>query len=166
LASDRVQRPEQGPDAADATAAVADPQRRRLLLVAGAAVGAGALLASGAALRFLMPAARAAPPLRAGRPDEFPPHGLRLLTVAPIFVLHEEEGFAALSARCPHLGCLVQRRGAGYVCPCHGSEFDVRGARVRGAARRGLRWLRVEVTADAVYVDASVEVAAGTFVDG
>jgi Rieske Fe-S protein len=60
----------------------------------------------------------------------------------------------------------VQRRGAGYVCPCHGSEFDVRGGRVRGAAPRGLRWLKVEVTADAVYVSPSVEVSPGTFVNG
>jgi cytochrome b6-f complex iron-sulfur subunit len=166
LGSDREQRPEQGADAADATASVADPRRRRLLQVAGAAVGAGVLLAGGATLRLLMPAARAAPPVRAGRPDEFPPHGLRLLTAAPIFVLHEAEGFAAMSARCPHLGCLVQRRGTGYICPCHGSEFDAKGARVRGAARRGLRWLRVDVTADAVYVNPSVEVSAGTFVNG
>jgi nitrite reductase/ring-hydroxylating ferredoxin subunit len=166
LASDRAQRPDDGDDAADGTAPAVDPQRRRLLQVAGAAVGAGVLLAGGAALRFLVPAARAAPPLRAGRPDEFPPHGLRLLTQAPIFVLHEEEGFAALSARCPHLGCLVQRRGAGYVCPCHGSEFDARGGRLSGAARRGLHWLEVQVTADAVYVNPSVEVAAGTFVHG
>jgi len=166
VGSDREQREELGAGADGAAASVADRSRRRLLRVAGATVGVGVLLGGGATLRLLMPTARAAPPIRAGRPDEFPPHGLRLLTAAPIFVLHEEEGFAALSARCPHLGCLVQRRGAGYVCPCHGSEFDLRGARLSGAAARGLRWLRVEVTADAVYVDPAVEVSAGTFVDG
>jgi nitrite reductase/ring-hydroxylating ferredoxin subunit len=148
------------------TAAGADHGRRRLLQAAGATVATGAVLAAGATLRLLVPAARAAPPVRAGRPDEFPLHGLRLLTTAPVFVLHEQEGFAALSARCPHLGCLVQRRGAGYVCPCHGSEFDARGGWIKGAARRGLRWLKVEVVADALYVDPAVEVAPGTFVDG
>jgi nitrite reductase/ring-hydroxylating ferredoxin subunit len=139
--------------------------RRRLLRAAGATLVAGGALAAGGLVRFLTPPAHAAPPIRAGRPDEFPPHSLRLLPHAPIYVLREEAGFAALSARCPHLGCLVQRRGAGYVCPCHGSEFDAAGGRVRGAARRGLAWLRVEVTSEAVSVDPDTEVAPGTYVD-
>jgi cytochrome b6-f complex iron-sulfur subunit len=142
-----------------------DGARRGLLWAAGAAALGAVAAGLGMAARLLVPAARAAPALRAGRPDEFPPHSLRLLALAPIFIAREEAGFAALSARCPHLGCLVQRRGSGYVCPCHGSEFDERGAVLRGAARRGLRWLRVAVTADAVFVDPEYEVPAGTFVD-
>ncbi|HEY3355713.1 MAG TPA: Rieske (2Fe-2S) protein [Polyangia bacterium] len=139
--------------------------RRGLLRVAGAAVVAAAAAGLGVTARLLIPTARAAPAIRAGRPDQFPPHSLRLLGKEPIFILREESGFAALSARCPHLGCLVQRRGTGYTCPCHGSEFDERGAVLRGAARRGLRWLRVDVTADAVLVEPDQEVPAGTFVD-
>jgi Rieske Fe-S protein len=139
--------------------------RRGLLWAAGAAVLGTIAAGLGIGVRLLVPAARAAPAIRAGRPEEFPPHSLRLLAAAPIFILREEAGFAALSARCPHLGCLVQRRGNGYLCPCHGSEFDERGAMVRGAAPRGLVWLRVEVTMDAVLIDPGFEVPAGTFVD-
>ena len=139
--------------------------RRRLLQVAGTAVLGAAAMGTAGSVGFLSPPARTSPPLLAGRPDDFPPRSLRLLATAPIFILREEQGYAALSARCPHLGCLVQRRGAGYVCPCHGSEFDARGARLRGAVRRGLRWLRVEVTADAVTVDPEAEVAPGTFAE-
>jgi Rieske Fe-S protein len=141
------------------------PSRRGLLWATGAALLGSATLGAVAIGRLLVPVARAAPPIRAGRPEEFPPQSLRRLAAAPIFILREEAGIAALSARCPHLGCLVQRRGAGYVCPCHGSEFDGRGGVVKGAARRGLAWLRVETTAEAVLVYPDAEVAPGTFVD-
>lgn len=126
----------------------------------------GAVGGAGAAVQLLLPVAPTAPPLRAGRADEIPLRGLRELAGASIFVLHEDEGFAALSARCPHLGCMIARRGAGFLCPCHGSEFGARGELVRGAATRGLRWLRVEVTGEGVYVDPSTEVPEGTFVNG
>jgi len=41
---------------------------------------------------------------------------------------------------CPHLGCQVfyDRQKQEYVCPCHGSVFDINGARTAGPAPRGL----------------------------
>jgi len=35
---------------------------------------------------------------------------------------------AALSALCPHLGCVVQRRSTDFHCPCHGSTFHLDGS--------------------------------------
>jgi len=147
-------------------ASAVDVGRRRALRVAGAAVTALAALGAGGTLRVLVPEERMLPPLRAGRVGDFPPHSVRLLPTAPIYILHEEEGFAALSARCPHLGCLVQRRGDGFLCPCHGSEFDAQGGYVRGAARRGLVWLGVEVVDGVLVVHPSIGVRQGTFVHG
>jgi Rieske Fe-S protein len=47
-----------------------------------------------------------------------------------------ERTFTALSAVCMHQGCLVVMATAQpvFVCPCHGSRYDHRGAVVRGPA--------------------------------
>lgn len=49
-------------------------------------------------------------------------------------------GLQSLSARCTHLGCLVQFDDAErcWACPCHGSRFDVDGSVLHGPATRPL----------------------------
>jgi nitrite reductase/ring-hydroxylating ferredoxin subunit len=43
--------------------------------------------------------------------------------------------FSAVSAACTHAACTVSTfTGQTYVCPCHGSEFDVNGRVVAGPA--------------------------------
>lgn len=47
-----------------------------------------------------------------------------------------------LEARCTHLGCnLIEGGGrfGGWLCPCHGSEFDPSGRVTRGPADANLR---------------------------
>lgn len=39
---------------------------------------------------------------------------------------------------CTHLGCIPNRRESGWLCPCHGSAYDVSGRVVRGPAPRNL----------------------------
>jgi nitrite reductase/ring-hydroxylating ferredoxin subunit len=60
-------------------------------------------------------------------------------------------GLHSVSARCTHLGCLVQFNDAerAWECPCHGSRFNVDGAVIQGPAnspleRRGLEAQRVD----------------------
>lgn len=50
------------------------------------------------------------------------------------------ESLQALSARCTHLGCWVHFNEAEkeFVCPCHGSAYDLQGKRLRGPARSDL----------------------------
>ncbi len=44
-----------------------------------------------------------------------------------------------LSARCPHLGCRINKIEDGkLVCPCHGSSFDMKGALIKGPAAHAL----------------------------
>lgn len=51
----------------------------------------------------------------------------------------------AFSARCPHLGCRINRVEEGVlVCPCHGSRFDSAGGLLAGPAAAGLSPLEVE----------------------
>jgi Rieske Fe-S protein len=49
-------------------------------------------------------------------------------------------GFVVFSSICPHLGCRYNWDASAkrFICPCHGSQFDVVGAHVAGPAPRGL----------------------------
>ena len=53
----------------------------------------------------------------------------------------EAGGLHAVSLRCTHLGCLLRFNSAetSWDCPCHGSRFDVDGARARGPRGRPAR---------------------------
>jgi menaquinol-cytochrome c reductase iron-sulfur subunit len=53
----------------------------------------------------------------------------------------------AFNARCPHLGCAVDYRGAQqrFVCPCHDSSFDLSGVRSNAIPPRDLDSLEVEI---------------------
>ncbi|MDA0746504.1 MAG: ubiquinol-cytochrome c reductase iron-sulfur subunit [bacterium] len=101
---------------------------------------------------------------RIGRPDEFPPGTARVIVERNVRIVAEQNGVAAVSLICTHLGCIVSKADTGYSCPCHGSKFDSIGEVVGGPAPRGLRWLEVSLAADGnLVVDAKREVPAGTF---
>ena len=73
-------------------------------------------------------------------------------------VLLRREGatITALSARCPHLGCVIdQVEGDTLVCPCHGSRFNLEGALLQGPAGADLTRLEVrwEVGDDTLLVE-------------
>jgi cytochrome b6-f complex iron-sulfur subunit len=67
----------------------------------------------------------------------------------------EDGGFLALSRKCTHLGCTVpwiaeEKR---FVCPCHASMFDIRGAVIQSPASRALDLFSVKVENGMVWVD-------------
>lgn len=146
----------------DATAD--QPPRRRFLidaalLVLAAATGGVAYAAS----RLLSPLRAQRPLIYLGERGDFVPGTWRLLPDAPIYVVVDERGVAAISARCTHLGCTVRRRGDGFVCPCHGSTFDGVGHALTQPATRPLEWLQVRAIGDALFVDPAVTVASRTY---
>lgn len=71
-----------------------------------------------------------------------------LLPDVPAVLIHDENGFSALSLVCTHLGCTVESEASELVCPCHGSLFDEQGNVVRGPASKPLPVLQVEASAD------------------
>jgi Rieske Fe-S protein len=60
-------------------------------------------------------------------------------------IAHHENGFQAHSLICPHLGCTLNLVGDGFLCPCHGSGFDLEGRLRHGPADQPLRELSVEI---------------------
>jgi cytochrome b6-f complex iron-sulfur subunit len=80
-----------------------------------------------------------------------------LVAGRPVVVVNTGEGFAALSAVCSHLGCVVKwKKGRRQlVCPCHGGRFDLEGRVLGGPARRPLARLTVEESEGRVVVRSS-----------
>jgi Rieske Fe-S protein len=63
-------------------------------------------------------------------------------SVAGLFLLARTSasGFTAVDAVCAHEGCTVNGiAGDIYVCPCHGSRYDLNGQVVHGPAKASLR---------------------------
>ena len=107
-----------------------------------------ALLGLDGILRFL--SFQAEPPRQTkfdlGPEKDFPPGSRTVIPEAGAILLHNSDGFTALSLVCPHLGCIVEEKAGGFACPCHGSRFDKNGALVRGPAAVSMKTLRVEMT--------------------
>ncbi len=143
------------------------PTRRDFLGRAGTAAVVTVTCAAGVgALRLAYPSVSAGRPSRfaIGTPADFRMGTLTLLGPEQLFLLHERDGFAALSARCTHLGCIVRHDSDGFQCPCHGASFDRLGRVLTGPARRPLSWHPVwQETDGRLWVDTSREIEAGTF---
>ncbi|HOV73249.1 MAG TPA: ubiquinol-cytochrome c reductase iron-sulfur subunit [Candidatus Hydrogenedentes bacterium] len=85
---------------------------------------------------------------RAGHPAEFPPGTVKIIHDHNVRIVATDEGVAALSLVCTHLGCIVAESPDGFKCPCHGSQFSHDGKVVGGPAPRPLRWLEISHAPD------------------
>lgn len=92
-------------------------------------------------------------------PSAYPLGSMTELKEAKAVLYRDTEGFFARSSVCPHLGCVVERQGDGFRCPCHGSRFDSRGELVNGPAVRSLCGLWIELDVEGwLVLDISKEV--------
>jgi cytochrome b6-f complex iron-sulfur subunit len=90
------------------------------------------------------------PIVNAGKPDRYPPGSVTLDPETAIYVVHDPDGYFALSATCTHLGCLTAFKSElGIIaCPCHGSKFNRDGVKIAGPAPKPLPWLRMWLNDD------------------
>lgn len=132
--------------------------------IAATAVGTGIM-----GYNFLSPNVlyEPSPIVSAGKPDGYPLDSVTLDLKAGIYVVHEQEGFFALTATCKHLGCLtVWKPELGVIaCPCHGSQFHRDGTKITGPATGPLPHLRMWLSDEGdLMVDRASVVSSKQFV--
>ena len=117
---------------------------RNGLLWLSAALGLGGLL------RFLDYEPNPVPKTEfdLGAATNYPPGSRTLLANVPAMLIHTANGFSALSLTCTHLGCTVEQNKDEFVCPCHGSHFNLDGKLLHGPAAKTLASLHIETTED------------------
>jgi len=72
-----------------------------------------------------------------------------------VFVVKKAARLFALSARCTHLGCLVEwsRHRQRFVCPCHGGMYDDEGLVVQGPPSGPLARIPIFIRDGRVYLE-------------
>ena len=150
-------------DSLQEKAHVAKPLSRRdaLARLAVGSVGVAAVTALFVFLRVPIPSTlRERTLVRVGHPDIFPFNAFTFVPEKNLFIYRTREGFRALSALCPHLGCVITSTESGFRCPCHGSTFDRHGTVQGGPAPTSLSWLLVGMAPDGqITVDTSERVS-------
>jgi cytochrome b6-f complex iron-sulfur subunit len=109
-----------------------------------------AIIGLGALMRYLTYQEGAGIPSQydLGPATDYPLGSHTPISSAQAVVIHDQQGYTALSLVCPHLGCVVNVNSDGFACPCHGSRFLPDGSLRNGPASHPLTTLRVEVNAD------------------
>ena len=87
-----------------------------------------------------------------GYPIDYPINRFSFNSEFNIYILRDHEGIRILSARCTHLGCIIEKSENGFICPCHGSCYDDEGRVLSGAAPVDLPWLNSYLSADGKIV--------------
>jgi len=104
--------------------------------------------------------------ITAGPVEEFPLDSVTAFVRGKFYLARlADGGFLALSRKCTHLGCAVpwisdKKR---FECPCHASEFDIRGEVIRPPAPRALDIYRLHIENNVVKVDISRVIKRGCF---
>lgn len=107
----------------------------------------------GAVVRFMTPSVFYEPPqsFKIGNPADFPFGPPTFLPDEKIYIFRDrDQGFAAASAVCTHLGCTVNyfQNDKRFHCPCHGSVFEPDGKVAHGPAPKPLEWFEVTLARD------------------
>jgi cytochrome b6-f complex iron-sulfur subunit len=94
--------------------------------------------------------------LTGGTVDQFLPNSVTAFVRGRFYLARlQDGGFLALSRKCTHLGCTVPwvAKENRFICPCHGSSFDITGSVISPPAPRALDMYPVVIENDMVKVD-------------
>jgi cytochrome b6-f complex iron-sulfur subunit len=120
--------------------------------VATTALAIAAVGATAVTIEYLSPNVLFEPPtsFRIGVPENYAVDSVTFFPEQQVYIVRFPAGFSALSAICPHLGCITQWNPSLDViaCPCHGSRFAKDGALEHGPAPRALDHFAVRMMPD------------------
>jgi len=94
--------------------------------------------------------------ITAGAVDKFEPGTVTAFVRGKFYLARlADGGFLALSRTCTHLGCTVPWVALEnkFICPCHSSEFDIKGEVISPPAPRALDVFQVTVENNMVKVN-------------
>ncbi len=94
--------------------------------------------------------------ITAGPVENFEPGTVTAFVTGKFYLARlEDGGFLAMSRRCTHLSCTVPWVSAEkkFICPCHSSEFDIRGDVANPPAPRALDLYAIEIRNNVLRVD-------------
>jgi len=92
----------------------------------------------------------------AGPVDNFEPGTVKAFVRGKFYLARlEDGGFLAMSRTCTHLACTVPwvSKEKKFICPCHSSEFDIRGEVANPPAPRALDLYQVSIENNVLKVD-------------
>jgi len=94
--------------------------------------------------------------ITAGPVDNFEPGTVSAFIAGKFYLARlEDGGFLAMSRRCTHLSCTVPWVSTEnkFICPCHSSEFDIRGEVANPPAPRALDLYPIDIRNNILTVD-------------
>jgi cytochrome b6-f complex iron-sulfur subunit len=94
----------------------------------------------------------------AGPADNFEPGTVSAFVRGKFYLARlEDGGFLAMSRTCTHLSCTVPWVSGEnkFICPCHSSEFDIRGEVISPPAPRALDLYPIVIENNVLKVDTS-----------
>lgn len=71
------------------------------------------------------------------------------------YLTRTEDGLMALYWKCVHLGCTVPWNDGAkkFLCPCHGSVYDLNGQNIAGPAPRPMDQMEIKVNGEEIIVN-------------
>ena len=104
--------------------------------------------------------------ITAGAVEKFEPGTVTAFVRGKFYLARlADGGFLALSRTCTHLGCTVPwaAKENKFICPCHSSQFDIRGEVLSPPAPRALDLFQVTIENNIIKVDTSKRIKRSAF---
>jgi cytochrome b6-f complex iron-sulfur subunit len=101
-----------------------------------------------------------------GSVDKFEPGTVSAFIRGKFYLARlDDGGFLAMSRRCTHLSCTVPWVSGEnkFICPCHSSEFDIRGEVANPPAPRALDLYHIDIQNKVLTVDTAKLTKRATF---
>ena len=94
--------------------------------------------------------------ITAGPVENFEPGTVSAFVAGKFYLARlDDGGFLAMSRKCTHLSCTVPwvSSESKFICPCHSSEFDIRGEVANPPAPRALDLYPIDIRNNILMVD-------------